>query len=87
MRSKTQTISRLDYCRYLLNYTLTNYADLCQRGVTIAINRYLAREKVTPHQVWENARVQIVTNSKDYVVFDAQNVTSDNQLWLGADNI
>ncbi|MEM9451508.1 MAG: transposase, partial [Cyanobacteria bacterium P01_E01_bin.6] len=45
------SVSRLDYCQYLLvsqiNYTLTNYADHCERFSHDQINRYLAREKIT----------------------------------------
>jgi hypothetical protein len=47
-----QTVTRLEYCQYLLvsqiNYTLTNFANHTEKFSHDAINRYLAGEKITP---------------------------------------
>lgn len=67
-------VSRLDYCQYLLvsqiNYTLTNFADHCQRFSHDAINRYLRGEKITPRLIWDNVRSQLVLTERGYLVFD-----------------
>jgi hypothetical protein len=52
MRSKP---TQIDYYQYLLvsqiNYTITNFADHTQNNLSLdAINRYLSREKLTPHR-------------------------------------
>lgn len=47
-----ESITRLDYCQYLLstqtNYTLTYFADHCEKYSHDLINRYLRGDKVTP---------------------------------------
>jgi hypothetical protein len=67
-------VSRLDYCQYLLvsqiNYTLTNFADHCERLSHDAVNRYLRGERITPRLVWDNVRSQVVVTERGYVVFD-----------------
>lgn len=67
-------VSRLDYCQYLLvsqiNYTLTNFADHCERFSHDAVNRYLRGEKITPRLIWDNVRAQVVETEHGYVVFD-----------------
>lgn len=67
-------VSRLDYCQYLLvsqiNYTLTNFADHCERFSHDAVNRYLRGERITPRLVWDNVRSQVVETRRGYVVFD-----------------
>jgi len=67
-------VSRLDYCQYLLvsqiNYTLTNFADHCERVSHDAINRYLRGERITPRLVWDNVRSQLVLTERGYLVFD-----------------
>jgi hypothetical protein len=67
-------VSRLDYCQYLLvsqiNYTLTNFADHCERLSHDAVNRYLRGERITPRLVWDNVRSQVVETEHGYVVFD-----------------
>lgn len=68
------SVSRLDYCQSLLvsqiNYTVTNFADHCERFSHDQINRYLAGEKITPHLVWENVSGQVVATARGYLVFD-----------------
>jgi hypothetical protein len=67
-------VSRLDYCQYLLvsqiNYTLTNFADHCERFSHDAVNRYLRGERITPRLVWDNVRAQVVVTERGYVIFD-----------------
>ena len=67
-------VTRLDYCQYLLvsqiNYTLTNFADHCEKFSHDAINRYRRGERITPRLVWENVRGQVVLTPHGYVLFD-----------------
>src|SRR3989304_10303688 len=74
MERDKQTITRLDYCQYLLisqiNYTLTNFANHTEEFSHDAINRYLAGEKITPHLVWENVKGQVEQIAEGYLVFD-----------------
>jgi hypothetical protein len=74
MEANPTSITRLDYCQYLLssqiNYTLTNFADHTEKFSHDAINRYLAGEKITPHLVWENEKGQVVQIPEGYLVFD-----------------
>lgn len=67
-------VSRLDYCQYLLvsqiNYTLTNFADHCERFSHDAVNRYLRGERITPRLVWDNVRSQVMETARGYLVFD-----------------
>ena len=68
------TVTRLDYCQYLLvsqiNYTLTNFADHCESFSHDEINRYLRAEKLTPRLIWDNVRTQVVPTANGYLVFD-----------------
>jgi hypothetical protein len=63
----SDSVSRLDYCRYLLvsqiNYTLTNYADHSQQFAHDTINRFLCL-------VWDNVWSQVVATVQGYVIFD-----------------
>lgn len=74
MRPKTQTITRLDYCQYLLvsqiNYTLTNFADHSQKFSHDALNRYVAGERLQPKLIWEHVKGDVVQTPKGFVVFD-----------------
>jgi len=74
MRPKTQTITRLDYCQYLLvsqiNYTLTNFADHSEKFSHDALNRYMAGERLQPKLTWENVKDDVVQTPKGFVVFD-----------------
>ncbi len=64
MRPRSQIVTRLDYCQYLLvsqiNYTLTNFAEHSEKFSHDAINRYLAGERLTPRLVWENVKGQVI---------------------------
>ena len=70
----TDSVSRLDYCQYLLvsqiNYTLTNYADHCEWFAHDTVNRFLRNEKFTPRLVWENVQSQVLETAQGYIVFD-----------------
>lgn len=74
MRPKTQTITRLDYCQYLLvsqiNYTLTNFAEHSEKFSHDALNRYLNGEKLSPKLTWENVQNQVIQTPQGFVVFD-----------------
>ena len=74
MRPKTQTITRLDYCQYLLvsqvNYTLTNFAEHSEKFSHDAINRYLKGERLPPKLTWESVKSQVVQTPKGFLVFD-----------------
>jgi hypothetical protein len=74
MRSKTQTVTRLDYCQYLLvsqtNYTLTNFADHSEKFSHDALKRYLARERLSPKLTWENVKNQVIQTPNGFLVFD-----------------
>ena len=74
MRPNKGTVTRLDYCQYLLssqiNYTLTNFADHTEKFSHDAINRYLEEERITPHLVWENVKEQVEQTQEGYLVFD-----------------
>ena len=68
------TISRLDYCQYLLvsqtNYTITNFADHAQKISHDQINRYLSKDKLTPRLVWELFKTAVVPSTNGYLLFD-----------------
>jgi len=74
MRPKTQTVTRLDYCQYLLvsqiNYTLTNFADHSEKFSHDALNRYVAGERLQPKLTWDNVKGQVVQTPKGFVIFD-----------------
>ena len=74
MRPKTSTVTRLDYCQYLLvsqiNYTLTNFAEHSEKFSHDALNRYLAGEKLSPKLTWENVQNQVMQMPKGFVVYD-----------------
>jgi hypothetical protein len=82
MKPTKQTVTRLDYCQYLLssqiNYTLTNFAEHTEAFGHDMINRYLAGEKITPRLVWENVKGQVVQNANGYIVFDDTVVDKDH---------
>ncbi len=68
------TISRLDYCQYLLvsqiNYTITNFADHAGKISHDQINRYLSKDKLTPRLVWELVKTDVVPSDNGYLLFD-----------------
>lgn len=74
MNPPPSSVTRLDYCQYLLssqiNYTLTHFADHSAKFSHDAINRYLAGDKITPRLVWENVQTQVLATPAGYLVFD-----------------
>jgi hypothetical protein len=74
MRPKTQKVTRLEYCQYLLvsqiNYTLTNFAEHSEKFSHDALNRYLDGEKLSPKLTWENVQTQVVQTPKGFLAFD-----------------
>ena len=74
MRAKTERVTRLDYCQYLLvsqiNYTLTNYAEHTEKFSHDMANRYVADDALRPHLVWENIGDQVVQTPYGFLVFD-----------------
>jgi hypothetical protein len=74
MRPKTQTVTRLDYCQYLLvsqaNYTLTNFAEHSEKFSHDALNRYVAGERLPPKLTWENVKSQVIQTPNGFLVFD-----------------
>ena len=72
---KKKSITRLDYCQYLLvsqvNYTLTNYAKHHPEDISHdRINRYLRDDKLKPRLVWEKVKDDIVMDEDGYLIFD-----------------
>lgn len=53
-----------------INYTLTNFADHCEKFSHDAINRYLRGERITARLVWENVQGQVIPTPQGYVIFD-----------------
>ena len=74
MNTRPDSITRLDYCQYLLssqiNYTLTHFAEHSAHFSHDAINRYLAGDQITPRLVWENVQGPVVQVDDGYLVFD-----------------
>jgi len=73
MRPKNPSVTRSDYCQYLLfsqiNYTLTNFAEQAEKFSHDAANRYLAGEQIRPHLVWARLkRVAYETHRTIYQV-------------------
>ena len=66
--------TRLDYCQYLLstpiNYTLTHFADHCDRFSHDQINRYLAGDRLRPRHVWEAVKPHLKQTPEGYIIFD-----------------
>ena len=69
-----RTVSRLDYCQFLIgtqiNYTCTYMAEHVPKLSHDAVRSYLKRDKITAKMVWEQAKGQVVTSPNGYLVFD-----------------
>jgi hypothetical protein len=74
MKPKTQTVTGLDYCQYLLvsqiHYTLTNFAEHSAKFSHDALKRYLEGEKLSPKLTWENVQTQMLQTPKGFLIFD-----------------
>ena len=81
-RPKTQSITRLDYCQYLLssqtNYTLTNYAEHVETLSHDLVNRYLAEAKLTPRMIWEQSAMDLIQSENGYLIFDDTVIDKDH---------
>lgn len=66
--------TRIDYCQYLLttrdNYTLTHYADHCEKFSHDQINRYLAGNRLPLRLVWESVQPHLKQTDNGYIIFD-----------------
>lgn len=64
----------MDYCQFLLctqtNYTLTYFSEHVNGISHDAINRYLAKDKLTPSLVWEHVKNDIDQSEEGYLIFD-----------------
>ena len=71
---RTNKIEQIDYCQFLLvsqtNYTQTYFADHSQEWSHDQINCYLGGEQITPRQVWENVRHDIILSENGSIDFD-----------------
>lgn len=71
---RKQKMTRAGYAQFLLtsqtNYTLTYFAEHVSEISHDAINRYLAKEKLTPSLLWEHVKQEVVTNPSGYLIFD-----------------
>lgn len=78
---KTKTVTRLDYCQYLLvsqiNYTLTNFAEHTEKFSHDAVNRFLAGDQIRPYLVWENVKGHVVQTPQGFLLFDDTVVDKD----------
>ena len=74
MRPKSQPVTRIEYCQYLLvsqiNYTLTNFAEHVEKFSHNSVNRFLAGDQIRPNLVWENVKGHIAQTPEGYLVFD-----------------
>jgi hypothetical protein len=68
------SISRLDYCQFLLtspvNYTLTYFADHVSNLSHDRVNRYLRQEAVTSEDLWQEVQQTLVMSPNGYLLFD-----------------
>ena len=71
---KKQTISRLDYSQFLLtsqgNYTITYHAEHLDNVSHDTINRYLLKEKLSPHLLWEHVQQELIPSENGVIIFD-----------------
>jgi hypothetical protein len=68
------SISRIDYCQFLLssqvNYTMTHFADHSKGFSHDSVNRLLRRDKLTGQIIWEHVKGDIVPSPNGCLVFD-----------------
>lgn len=71
---RRQKMARAGYAQFLLasqtNYTLTYFAEHVSEISHDAINRYLAKEKLTPSLLWEHIKQERVISPSGYLIFD-----------------
>ncbi len=73
----TERMSKLthwDYCQYLLvsqvNYTQTYYADHSENLSHDRINRLMREEKLTPRELRQRVRPELILSENGYILFD-----------------
>ena len=78
---------RVDYCQSLLstpiNYTLTHFADPSETLSHDQINRYLAKVRLTPLQVWEHVKPDWVQTGDGYIIFDDTTIKKQHAKEIG----
>lgn len=71
---KNGKTASLAYCQYLLsppiNDTLRHFADPSDRFSHDQINRYLANDRLRPRRHWEHVKIDLVSHSDGYLIFD-----------------
>ena len=74
MDNMIATVSRLDYCQFLIgaqiNYTCTYFADHAAGISHDGVRGYLKRDKITARMVWEQVKGDVVPTPNAYLVFD-----------------
>jgi len=67
-------MNRVGYSQFLLssqtNYTLTYFAEHVAEVSHDAINRYLAKDKLSPALLWEHVANDVITSEHGYFIFD-----------------
>ena len=53
-----------------INYTLTYFADPCEKFSHDQINRYLASDRLPPRYVWQAVKADLKQTPDGYVIFD-----------------
>jgi SRSO17 transposase len=69
-----QLLTRRDYCQFLLssqkNFTLTYFADHSVKYSHDQLNRYLSLDKITPADIWAEAKHHVIPTKQGYLLFD-----------------
>ena len=67
-------LTHWDYCQFLLvsqvNYTQTYFADHSEQLSHDRINRFMRNTKLTPRELREAVRKELVLSEKGYIIFD-----------------
>lgn len=67
-------MNRVGYSQFLLssqtNYTLTYFSEHVAQVSHDAINRYLAKDKLTPALLWEHISNDVIQSQQGYLIFD-----------------
>ena len=67
-------LTHWDYCQFLLvsqvNYTQTYFADHSEQLSHDRINRFMRENKLTPHELRQLVRQELVLSENGYLLFD-----------------
>ena len=66
-----------------INYTLTHFADHSETLSHDQINRYLAKARLTPLQVWEHVKPDWVQTGDGYIIFDDTTIEKQHAKEIG----